>query len=207
MPAVQARRYTGKQTYDSSQSALSVGRPGWWSSVWFGNYAAGYAGGRSAAGGYGVDDDGGAAVAEDRVIIGAERDVWRDCGDLGSAVRGNNQRKIRNVSSRMAAVGVVFGVEVRARGFEIGWIAFRILMDVNGMFAGRKIFDAQRDFYAGGSGSQNSGAHALSLRIDQIHGDGFGGGMGMGVLRKRDGGSEQEYGGADESLHLFRFSS
>lgn len=179
----------------------------WPSSVWFGDYAAGYAGGGAAAGGYGVDDDGGAAVAENGVIIGAERNVGRDRGDLGSAVRGNNQGKIRNVSSRMTAVGVVFGVEVRARGFEIGWIAFRILMDVNGMFSGRKIFDVQRDFDAGGSGSQKSAAHALAPSIDQIHGDGFAGGMGMGILRKRNGGSEQEYGGADESLHLFRFSS
>ena len=175
--------------------------------VWFCDYAAGYAGGGAASGGYGVDDDGGATVTEDGVIIGAKRDVWCDGRDVSGAVRGNYQGKIWNVSGRMATVGMVFGVEVRACGFEIGRIAFRILMDVNGMFAGRKIFDIQRDFDAGGSGSQQSGAHALTLSIDQIHRDGFAGGMRMDILRKSDGRSEQEYGGVDESLHLFRFSS
>lgn len=136
-----------------------------------------------------MDDDGGAAVTEDGVIIGAQRDVWRDRSDVGGAVCGNNQGKIGNVSGRMAAVCVVFGIEVRARGFKIGRIAFRILMDVNGVFAGRKIFDVQNDFHAGGSGSQKAGAHALPLSIDQIHVYGFAGGMGMGILRKSNGGS------------------
>jgi hypothetical protein len=53
-----------------------------------GNYATGNAGRGAATGGagYGVNDDGGSAVAEDGMIIRAEGNVGSDGADVGSAV-------------------------------------------------------------------------------------------------------------------------
>jgi hypothetical protein len=62
-------------------------------SVCFGDDAAGNARRRATAGttGDGVDHDGGAAVAEDGMLIGAERDVWRDGADM----RGHRRKKTK----------------------------------------------------------------------------------------------------------------
>jgi len=56
--------------------------------VGFGNGSASYTGRGGAAGaaGYGVNDNGSTAVAEDRVIIGAKGNVWRDGSDMGRAI-------------------------------------------------------------------------------------------------------------------------
>ena len=69
---------------------------------------------------------------------------------MGGAVGGDDERKIRDVADG-GGVMVMFnatGIEVRSSGLEVRRIAFGDLMDVDGMFAWRKILDVQRDFDA-----------------------------------------------------------
>jgi len=97
-----------------------------------------------------VDYDGGATVTEDGVVIVAESYVGGDYGDVGGTVGAYDQGKIGDVAGG-CGVMVVFGtagVEVRTGGFEVGRIALRDLMNVEGVFARREIFDVQRDFNA-----------------------------------------------------------
>ena len=86
--------------------------------------------------------------------------IWRD-----------DQRKIRDVAGGYGAV-LVIGLrttEVWPRGFEIGWVAFAYLMDVNGMLARGQILDVKLDFYTVLGGCKRRGADALAFRVFQIH--------------------------------------
>jgi len=131
-----------------------------------------------------VDDDGGATIAEDGVVVRAEGNVGSDGAGVSSAVRANDQGKVGNVAGGMDTVSMPGSIEVRTRGFEVGRFAKGVLVNVDGVCAGRKIFDVESDFDAGGRGGQEGGADALPLGINEIDGNGLGGGMGMGVLRK-----------------------
>ena len=59
----------------------------------FGDGAAGYArrGGAAGASGYSVNDNGGTTVAEDRVFIRAEGNVWRDGGDVSGTIGSDDE--------------------------------------------------------------------------------------------------------------------
>lgn len=92
--------------------------------------------------GFGVDDDGGAAVAEDRVGTVAESDVFVLQAQVGFATRIDGE--VLHVAG-MVAFGIIqsvllgFGIEMRTGGFEIGGIALGVLMKVDGMLAEGKI--------------------------------------------------------------------
>ena len=94
----------------------------------------------------GVDDDCGASVAEERVRVGAESDVLVLDLRIGFAFRVDGE--VRHVSG-MVAFGIFqtvlfpIRIEMRAGGFEIRRIARRILMEVDGVFAGRKTVKLQ----------------------------------------------------------------
>ena len=112
-------------------------------SVWPGDDATGDARRRATAGGTrdGVDDDGGAAVAEDGMLIGAEGDIRRDRADVSGSVGPNNQREIRDIAGGMTAMGVLSTLEMGARRFEVGRLTNAMLVDMNGMLAWGKVFD------------------------------------------------------------------
>jgi len=67
---------------------------------------------------------------------------------VSGAVGADDQREVRNVS-RGETAGVIVArairIEVWARRFEVGPIALCELVDVQGVFAGRKILDVELD--------------------------------------------------------------
>jgi hypothetical protein len=97
--------------------------------------------------GFGVDDDAGAAVAEQGMAIGAfVGDVFVHEAEFGLAFGVDGE--VVHVAGVMAfgiLQSVLFGVgiEVRAGGFEVGGFALGILVNVNGVFAGRKIMEVE----------------------------------------------------------------
>ena len=91
--------------------------------------------------GFGVDDDRGAAVAEERVGVVAESYVFVLQFAIGFAFGVDGE--VRHVAGVVAfgilqAVLFAVGIEMRAGGFEVGGIALGILMEVDGVLAGRK---------------------------------------------------------------------
>jgi hypothetical protein len=134
------------------------------------DYAAGDARRRAAAGFgcYSVNHDGSAAIAEDGVFIGAKAYVWRHGGYVRGAISPDNQRKIRNISSRChSGHGVIMtaSFEVRTGGFEIRRIAFANLVDVDGMLAGGEALDIEHDFNALWRCAQSGRADRLPLGV------------------------------------------
>ena len=133
-------------------------------------------GGRgTSAFGYRMNDDRGSSIAEDGVIVVAESHIRRDNGNVRGAVGSDDQRKIRDVAGGRPVVVVrtTAGVEMRARGSEARRIALGDLMDVNGVFAGREIFDVQGDFYPLAGARKYGGSHDLAFRIFEFDSDGF----------------------------------
>ena len=85
--------------------------------------------------------DAGAAVAEDRVGAVAESYVF--VIEFGGGFAFGVDSEVQHVAGVMAfgileAVLLGVGIEMRASGFEVGGIAFGILMEVDGVLAGRK---------------------------------------------------------------------
>src|SRR5215472_11261646 len=132
-----------------------------------------------------VNHDGGAPVAENGSVIGAHCNVRSDGSGVGCAVSGNDQCKVRNVASRHthALVGVTSG-KVWTGSLEIGRLALRELMNVERVFARRKILDVQRDFHSLRSGRQSGSSDTLTLGIFDFHGNRLGWGLGVGILRE-----------------------
>ena len=110
---------------------------------------------RGAAGfaGDGMDHHRGAAIAEDGMAVAAERDIGSDDGGVSGAVGADDQREVGNVAGREPAVIVAGAVriEVRASRLEVGAFAFGELVDMERVFAGRKVFDVELDTDALGS--------------------------------------------------------
>lgn len=126
----------------------------------------------SAAFGDGMDYNRGTPVAENGVIVIAESDIWRDQGNLGRAVGGHDERKIRDIPGGGCAV-LVFstaGIEVRAGGLKVRRIALGGLMDVDRMFAGRKVLDVQRDFDAFGGAGKHGRSNVMTFGILEFNG-------------------------------------
>ena len=116
-----------------------------------------------------MDHDRGAAIAEERVRVGAEVYIFIREPDFRFSVGAN--REVRHVAG-MVAIGTVKAVlfsvwiKVRARGFEIGRIAFRVLMEVDRVFARRKIFEIKLQAYTAFLVLiQDHSAHAFPLRV------------------------------------------
>lgn len=88
-----------------------------------------------------MDDDGGTAVAEERVGVGAESYVFVLKSGAGLALSVDGE--VVHVAGVMA-IGIVesmlfiFRIEMRAGRFEIRRIAFGVLMKVDGVLAGGK---------------------------------------------------------------------
>src|SRR5579885_429561 len=83
------------------------------------------------------------------------------------------------------------GIEMRAGGFEVGRLAFRELVNVNRMIAGRQVLDIEFDADALGRGRENGGADILALSILEVDGHGFYG-VGMGLLCSSYGEGEEK---------------
>src|SRR6266478_2006353 len=141
---------------------------------------------RSGAGsstGDGVNNDGGPAVAEDRMLVGTESDIGSNYRRVAGSVGGHDQGKVRNISGGHAhMVGVAGGaVEMRARGLEVRCFTLRVLMDVKGMLARGQALDVQLDFHAMRSFGEHSGSNVLPLGVFDFHGDRLGRGGTAGL--------------------------
>jgi hypothetical protein len=122
------------------------------------NGAAGYAVAGVAGGiglvvvGFGVDDDCGTAVAEERVGAVAESHIIvLPAEPVGFALRIDLE--ILHVAGVVAfgilqSVFFTVGIEVRAGGLEVGGIALGVLMEVDGMLPGREIVQMHVDAHA-----------------------------------------------------------
>jgi hypothetical protein len=137
---------------------------------------------------FGVDDEGGAAVAEQRVGAVGEGDVGileRNIGFTGCA-----DGEVLHVCGVMAfgiveAVFFAVGIEMRAGGFEIRSIALGILVKVDGVLAWREIVDMNLEVDAWPLLRHDDRAYVLALCVFELD-FGFGGGGKSGYREKSD---------------------
>ena len=125
----------------------------------------------------GVDDDGGAAVAEKRVGAVAEGNVVVFESGVGFAFHVDDE--VLHVAGVVAfgiveAVPFIVGIEMRAGGFEIGRIALGVLVEVDGVLAGRKIVQVKLEADAWSLLRDGDGADGLALGVLEFDLD-FGG--------------------------------
>jgi len=138
------------------------------------DYAAGDAVAGSAGGiglhvvGFGVDDDCGTAIAEERVGSFAESYVGVLKFRIGLAFSVDG--KVLHVAG-VVAFGIVesmlfaFGIEMAAGRLEVGRIALGSLMKVNGVLAGRKIVKFKLEAGARSLLPEEHAAHTLALGV------------------------------------------
>src|SRR5260370_29505650 len=88
----------------------------------------------------GVNDNRGPSIAEDRVFVRAERDIRRDGADVGGAVCADNQCQVRDIPGRHTFLGVS-PTQVRTGGLEVRRLAFRNLVNVEGVLTRGTILD------------------------------------------------------------------
>jgi len=96
--------------------------------------------------GFGVNYDCRAAIAEERVSVGAEVYIFIGEPDFGFSVGAHGEvGHVAGVVAIGTVKAVLFSVWIKVRtcGFEIRRIAFRILMEVDCVFARRKIFEVE----------------------------------------------------------------
>src|SRR5260370_2282232 len=153
----------------------------------------------------GVNDNRGPSIAEDRVFVRAESDIRRDGADVGGAVCADNQCKVRDIPGWHTFMGVS-PTKVRTGGLEVRRLAFRNLVNVEGVLTRGKILAIDGDFDALGRRRQNRRADALALRILDVHSDGLCSCLGTTILRKSRTRCRQKQRGTNERFHL-RFSS
>ena len=115
-----------------------------------------------------MDDDRRAAVAEQRVRTVAQSYVL--ILKAGARLSSRVDSKVQHVAGVVAfgileSVLFVFRIEMRTCGFEVGRIAFGILMEVDGVFAGRQIVEIQLEFDAGSLLRQHDTSDRLALGI------------------------------------------
>jgi len=80
------------------------------------------------------------------MVIGTERNIGRYCADVGGAVRRDNQRKIGDIACGMISMCMASPFKVSTGGLEIRRFVKSVLMNVDGVCAGRKMLDIERDF-------------------------------------------------------------
>src|ERR1700730_2577167 len=109
-----------------------------------------------------VDHDGGAAVAENGMLVSAHGDIGRNDRRVAGSVSADDERKVRNVSSRQTRVVSMSGSagKVRASRLEVRGLALGVLMDVQGVFTRRQALHAQFDFYSMRSFAEHGGSDA-----------------------------------------------
>ena len=100
--------------------------------------------------GFGVNDDRGAAVAEQRVGAVAEGDVFIFQRHVCVAFHVDDD--VFHVAGVVAfgtlqSVLLAVGIEMRAGRFEIGSVALGVLMEVDAVLAGWKIVQAKLEDY------------------------------------------------------------
>ena len=158
--------------------------------------------GAAGLGGYGVDNHRGAAVAEDGVGVVAERDMRSDDRGVSGAVGTDDQRKVGDVARGKTAsvivAGAAVGIEVRTGRLEVGPFAFGELVDVEGVFAGRKVFDVELDANAVRSLGEGGAADDLILSVFDFNGERFCRSQRRGVC---DGCSKKQAENCRESFH------
>ena len=115
-----------------------------------------------------MDDDGSAAVAEERVGAIAESYVFVLEFRVGFAFGIDGE--VLHVAGVMAfgvlqAVLLGVGIEMRARGFEVGSIALGVLMEVDGVLTGRKIVKVKLETDSGSLLPEHDGAYVLALGV------------------------------------------
>lgn len=136
-----------------------------------------------------MDDDRGAAIAKDGMIVVAECYVRSDYRNVGGAVGGDNEREIRDVSrgrTVMMMLGAA-GVEMGASRLEVWRIAQSDLVNVDGMLAGRKIFDVKSDLDAVRRAGKKRRSNTLAFGILEFYSDRFGRGAAVRILRQKRG--------------------
>jgi hypothetical protein len=118
------------------------------------------------------------------VVIVAKRNIWRDHGDMGSAVGGDDEREIRYVACGGCTVIMrgATGIEVGASGRKVGRIALCNLVDVNRVLARRKVFHIQRDLDPFLRAGKQRFSHALAINVFELNSDWLGRGVAMSLL-------------------------
>src|SRR6266446_7252555 len=162
---------------------------------------------RSGAGsstGDGVNNDGGPAVAEDRMLVGTESDIGSNYRRVAGSVGGHDQGKVRNISGgHTHVVGVAGGaVEVWSGGFEVRELAFGVLMDVQRMLARGQALDVQLDFHPMRSFAEHGGSNVLSLGVFDFHGDRLGRGGTAGLHGGNTAGKNHKAHNTGNRFHL-----
>jgi FKBP-type peptidyl-prolyl cis-trans isomerase FklB len=119
-----------------------------------------------------MDYDGRASVAEERMAVAAKRDVFVLQLEMRLAVRAH--REVGIVAGVMALrifqpMFLPVGIEVASRRLEVGGIALRVLMKVDGVFAGWEILEIEFHSDSGRRFPQNGGAHNLALSILELN--------------------------------------
>jgi|SRR5208337_62567 len=127
--------------------------------------------------GFRVDNDRGAAVAEKRMRAVAEGHVFVFHGGIGFAFHVN--REVRHVAGVMAfgvveTVLLAVGIEMRAGGFEVWRIALGILMEVDGVLAGRQIVKMKLEGNTGSLLRESDRADGFALGVCEFDLLGFG---------------------------------
>src|SRR5258707_13555215 len=145
-----------------------------------------------------------AAVAEARAFVRARGHVWRDGAGVSRAVRGNDQRKVRDIASGRthghAIMPAARAAKMRTSRFKVGRLALGHLMNVNGVLPWWKILDVDADFDALGCGRQSCSANVLALHVLEVHYDGLCG-LRVTVLRKNHTRCRQKQRGTNGNSH------
>jgi len=141
-----------------------------------------------------VDDDGGASVAEERVGAVAEGYVAiLESDSVGLAL--DTDGEVSHVAGVVAfgiieSVLLALRIEMRTGGFEIGRIALGVLMEVDGVLAGRQVVEMEFEFNARSVIPEDHPADALALGVLEFD-YGFGG---AGEREKNHGGQGGDCG-------------
>jgi len=122
--------------------------------------------------GLGVHHDCRASVAEQRMAVAAERNVFILPPEMCFAIGGYG--KVWTIPSMVAfrifqTMLLVVGIEMASCGLEVRGFALCVLMKVDGMFAGRQILES--DFHPDSRGGfpQSRGAYDLPLGILELY--------------------------------------
>ncbi len=122
--------------------------------------------------GFGVHHESGASVAEQRMAVAAERDVFILPLEMRFAVRAHREVGVVTgvVTFRiLQSMLLPIGIEMASRGLEVRGVALRVLMKVDTMFAGRQIFEIDFHLNARGRFPKNGGAYNLALGIFELN--------------------------------------
>src|SRR5713226_2323471 len=106
------------------------------------------------------------------MTVAAERDILTHGTEMCLAVRAN--REVGVVTGVMAfrifqSMLLSVRVEMRPRRLEVGGVALRVLMKVDGMFAGGQILEIEFHPYSRSGFPQNRGAHNLALGVLELN--------------------------------------